>query len=73
MAAATSGHPFTAHLVAVLSIYELGPGRPGAAPLPRYDGPRDWQTDAVERALGRVAARMYAAEAELAALKSGET
>ncbi|KAG8726851.1 hypothetical protein FRC11_014361, partial [Ceratobasidium sp. 423] len=102
--AQTGGHPFTAHLVAVLSIYELGPGRPvralptrshssrsgsrharalsvpppfpmspphppveyvGAAPLPRYDGPRDWQTDAVERALGRVAARMYAAEAQL--------
>ncbi|CAE6450555.1 unnamed protein product [Rhizoctonia solani] len=108
MAATTGGHPFTAHLVAVLSIYELGPGRPvralptrsshshsssgsrhgralsvppfppppppppnppleyvGAAPLPRYDGPKDWQTDAVERALGRVAARMYAAEAQL--------
>ncbi|CAE6501922.1 unnamed protein product [Rhizoctonia solani] len=103
--AQTGGHPFTAHLVAVLSIYELGPGRPvralptrsshssrsgsrhgravsvpplppmspphppleyvGTAPLPRYDGPRDWQTDAIERALGRVAARMYAAEAQL--------
>jgi hypothetical protein len=24
-----TSHPFTAHLVAVLSIYELGPGRPG--------------------------------------------
>lgn len=53
------------------------PGSPpppyeGAAPLPRYDGPRDWQTDAVERALGRVAARMYAAEAQLQALTNGE-
>ncbi|KAG9087983.1 hypothetical protein FRC06_002273 [Ceratobasidium sp. 370] len=105
------GHPFTAHLVAVLSIYELGPGRPvralpsgrgsqlssrpsralsvppapllsppptaplyaGAAPLPRYDGPRDWQTEAVERALGRIAARMYAAEAQLQALTNGDS
>ncbi|GAB1522101.1 histidine kinase osmosensor [Rhizoctonia solani] len=137
MAGTTGGHPFTAHLVAVLSIYELGPGRPGkrldmalycpspplspsslvralptrsshshsssgsrharalsvppfpppppmsppnapidyvgAAPLPRYDGPRDWQTDAVERALGRVAARMYAAEAQLQDLLSRES
>lgn len=59
-------------------IPQLEPGSPpppyeGAAPLPRYDGPRDWQTDAVERALGRVAARMYAAEAQLQGLTNGES
>lgn len=38
--------------------------------MPRYDGPRDEQTDAVERALGRMAERMYAAEAKLQAIQA---
>ena len=54
--------PFLSHLIALLSIYELGPN---SAPPPRYDGPSDWQTDTIERSLAAVAKRMYAAEEHL--------
>lgn len=60
-------HPFLSHLVALLSVYELQPtvastaGTPGI-PLPRYEGPTDWQTDAIERSLGVIANRMRSAE-----------
>lgn len=60
-------HPFFSHLVAVLSVYELGPT---STPLPRYDGPRDWQTDAIERSLANVARRMHTAEDQLANIKA---
>jgi osomolarity two-component system sensor histidine kinase NIK1 len=60
-------HPFLSHLVAVLSVYELGPN---PTPLPRYDGPRDWQTDAIERSLSSVARRMYTAEDQIATIKA---
>lgn len=52
--------PFRAHLVALLSIYELGPF-PGA-PIPRYEGPTDWQTETILKSLGAVARRMCSAE-----------
>lgn len=51
--------PFRTHLVALLSIYELGP--PGA-PLPRYDGPSDWQTDTILRSLNAIAKRIHSTE-----------
>ena len=60
-------NPFLSHLVAVLSVYELGPT---LTPLPRYDGPRDWQTDAIERSLANVARRMHTAEDQLASIKA---
>ncbi|EGN97557.1 hypothetical protein SERLA73DRAFT_139829, partial [Serpula lacrymans var. lacrymans S7.3] len=61
--------PFLSHLIALLSIYELGPI---STPLPRYDGPTDWQTDSILRSLGAVARRMYTAEETLASIKASE-
>ncbi|KAL4267517.1 histidine kinase [Pleurotus pulmonarius] len=55
-------HPFLSYLVALLSVYELGPN---SAPPPRYDGPSDWQTDIIIRSLTAVAKRMYEAETEV--------
>jgi osomolarity two-component system, sensor histidine kinase NIK1 len=52
--------PFRAHLVALLSIYELGP-LPGT-PIPRYEGPADWQTESILKSLGAMARRMRSAE-----------
>jgi len=66
-------HPFLSHLVALLSIYDLEPnpmasaGSP-AIPLPRYEGPRDLQTDAIERSLVNIAHRMCLAEEKLEAV-----
>jgi len=66
-------HPFLSHLVALLSIYDLEPnprasaGTP-AIPLPRYEGPRDLQTDAIERSLAKIAHRMRLAEEKLGAV-----
>ena len=66
-------HPFLSHLVALLSIYDLEPnpnasaGTP-AIPLPRYEGPRDLQTDAIERSLAKIAYRMRSAEEKLGAV-----
>ncbi|KAJ6566105.1 hypothetical protein B0H19DRAFT_706559 [Mycena capillaripes] len=41
------GDPFKDHLIAVLCLHD-GP-RGAAAPVARYSGPRDWQTDAILR------------------------
>ena len=60
--------PFRSHLVALLSIYELGPF-PGA-PIPRYDGPADWQTEMILKSLGVVAKRMWDAEAAVVSIGS---
>jgi len=65
-------HPFLSHLLALLSVYELesnidpkpSAGTP-AIPLPRYEGPRDFQTDAIERSLANLAHRMHVAEEKL--------
>ncbi|KAF9496866.1 hypothetical protein BDN71DRAFT_1359823, partial [Pleurotus eryngii] len=51
--------PFRAHLIALLSLYEVGPA---TAPLPRYDGPSDWTTDTILNSLSNFAKRMYDAE-----------
>ncbi|KAI0048453.1 hypothetical protein FA95DRAFT_1490733, partial [Auriscalpium vulgare] len=61
--------PFQSHLITVLSLYELGPF---SAPVPRYDGPSDWQTERILRALGAMARRMFTAEETLASLKASE-
>ena len=61
--------PFISHLVAVLSIYELGPF---PAPVPRYNGPSNWQTDHILNALKTMARRMYTAEDTLASIKTSE-
>ncbi len=50
---------FRSHLIALLSVYSLGPS---TAPLPKYNGPTDWQTDSILRSLAQFSARMYAAE-----------
>ncbi|KAK0473789.1 hypothetical protein IW261DRAFT_1342266, partial [Armillaria novae-zelandiae] len=51
--------PFRSHLIALLSVYSLGPS---TAPLPKYNGPTDWQTDSILRSLAQFSARIYAAE-----------
>ena len=51
---------FRAQLVALLSIYELGPF-PGT-PVTRYEGPTDWQTEPILKSLGAMAHGMYSAE-----------
>ncbi|GJJ14452.1 hypothetical protein Clacol_008716 [Clathrus columnatus] len=50
---------FLTHLLSLLTVYERGLDSP---PIPKYDGPRDWQTDAIERSLANVARRMHTAE-----------
>lgn len=62
-------HPFFTHLVAILSCYELGPS---STPVPKYNGPHDWQTEAIERSLASIAKRMYSAEDELASWRHPE-
>jgi hypothetical protein len=52
--------PFKSHLVALLSVYELGPFPP--VPIPRYDGPADWHTDTILNSLSLLARRMWSAE-----------
>ncbi|KAK0444528.1 two-component histidine kinase Le.nik1-like protein [Desarmillaria tabescens] len=51
--------PFRSHLIALLSVYSLGLS---TAPLPKYNGPTDWQTDSILRSLADFSSRMYAAE-----------
>ncbi|KAK0448574.1 hypothetical protein EV421DRAFT_1889261 [Armillaria borealis] len=51
--------PFRQHLVALLSIYALGPS---SAPFPKYDGPTNWETSSILRSLEEFSKRMYAAE-----------
>ena len=53
--------PFRAHLVALLSIYELGPFS-GTPNIPRYEGPTDWQTESILKSLDAIAQRMYSAK-----------
>ena len=59
--------PFKAHLVALLSIYELGPF-PGT-PIPRYEGPTDWQTESILKSFGVMARRMCSAEETVSDLR----
>jgi len=58
--------PFKTHLVALLSLYEVTPfARP---PIPKYDGPADWQTDAILKSISKIAHRMWSAEEMLAVI-----
>lgn len=72
MASATHSpqHPFFTHLVALLSLYELGPSVP--TPLPKYDGPTDWQIESIRRSLSAMARRMHTAEEALNAIRAAE-
>ncbi|KIJ38164.1 hypothetical protein M422DRAFT_170644, partial [Sphaerobolus stellatus SS14] len=67
----SSHHPFLSHLVALLSLYELGPTAT-ASPPPKYDGPRDWQTDAIERSLVSLGRRMHTAEGQLSCIQASD-
>ena len=62
-------HPFVSHLIALLSVYELGPS---STPVPKYEGPSDWQTQTILRSLGAIARRMYTAEEAYSAIKASE-
>jgi hypothetical protein len=61
--------PFLAHLILILSIYELGLPR---APIPCYNGPSTWQTDNILRVLETISNRIYTAEDTLAFIKASE-
>ncbi|TCD65005.1 hypothetical protein EIP91_003326, partial [Steccherinum ochraceum] len=61
--------PFIDHLIASLSVYELGPI---SAPIPRYDGPTDWKTNSIQRSLSAMARRMITAEEAYNAIKASE-
>lgn len=72
MASATPGfdpHPFYKHLVAILSVYELGPS---STPVPRYDGPADWFTASILRSLEAMARRMFTAEDAYNAIQASQ-
>ena len=56
--------PFVQHLLAVLSVYEIGPTA-GGVPVPRYVGPGDWAKESILRSLDGMARRMFAAEEQL--------
>ncbi len=64
------GEPFLNHLVAVLSIYELGAY---PAPVPRYDGPHDWHTETILRSLSAIVKRLDVAEETVKSLKMAES
>ena len=63
-------HPFFTHLVALLSVYELGPSLP--TPIPKYDGPTDWQIESILRSLGAMTRRMHTAEDALSAFRDAD-
>ena len=71
MATTASQHPFFTHLVALLSVYELGPSLP--TPIPKYDGPTDWQIESIMRSLSAMARRMYTAEEALNSIRAAES
>jgi osomolarity two-component system sensor histidine kinase NIK1 len=50
---------FLSHLITILSIYELGQF---PMSLPAYDGPSNWQTEAILRSLSTLTRRIYFAE-----------
>jgi hypothetical protein len=62
------GDPFLSHLVALLSVYEVGPQV--AAPVPTWTGPSAWYQDTILRAITSLARRAYTAEDALAAHKA---
>lgn len=61
--------PFLNHLVALLSVYELGPS---STPIPKYDGPSDWYTGSIMRSLEAMARRMFTAEDALKAIQASQ-
>ena len=66
-----SQHPFFTHLVALLSVYELGPSLP--TPIPKYDGPTDWQIESIHRSLSAMARRMWTAEEALNSIRAADS
>ncbi|KAL0948366.1 hypothetical protein HGRIS_010948 [Hohenbuehelia grisea] len=62
----TMADPFKTYLIALLSVYELGPS--SAVPPPRYTGPTDWQTETIFRSLEGFVKRMRGAEDALSML-----
>ena len=69
-AKAAPGDPFLSHLVAVLSLLEVGAP---SSPIPRYDGPMDWQAESILRSLGVVGRRMGEAQEKIKTMKAAES
>ena len=59
---------FLNHLLALLSVYEIGPCLPGTS-IPEYDGPKCWQMGSILRTVENMAQRMHTAEEELRMLR----
>ena len=59
---------FLNHLLALLTVYEIGPCLPGAS-IPEYVGPRCWQIGSILRSVESMAQRMHTAEEELRLLR----
>ncbi|TEB26278.1 hypothetical protein FA13DRAFT_1569763, partial [Coprinellus micaceus] len=64
--------PFNSHLIALLSIYELGPYPGATVPVPRYNGPSSWETEEILRSLGSIAKRMWVAEERVRAASKAQ-
>ena len=62
-------HPFLDHLIALLSVFEVGQG---STPIPRYDGPPNWQTTSILRSIESIGRRMKTAEDAYDAIKATE-
>ncbi|KZO97430.1 hypothetical protein CALVIDRAFT_456733, partial [Calocera viscosa TUFC12733] len=58
-------HPFIQHLATVFSAYQVGPHPP---PIPKYDGPTDWQTELISQNVDKLFRRLYDAEETLEGL-----
>ncbi|KIP04633.1 hypothetical protein PHLGIDRAFT_129358 [Phlebiopsis gigantea 11061_1 CR5-6] len=64
---ADPNQPFLDHLVALLAVYEHGTS---ATPIPRYDGPSNWQTASILRSIESLGRRAPAADAATGSISS---
>ncbi|KAH8091760.1 hypothetical protein BXZ70DRAFT_898497, partial [Cristinia sonorae] len=62
--------PFIDHLIAALSVYELGTV---TTPVPHYNGPIDWKTTSISRSIQAIARRMRTAEEAYNTIKAAES
>jgi osomolarity two-component system, sensor histidine kinase NIK1 len=56
-----AGDPFANHLIALLDVYEHAPVH-SSTPVPKWNGPHDWRTNTILKAIDAIALRMHRAE-----------
>jgi len=61
---------FVRHLILLLSVYELGSK---SAPVPVWNGPRTWQSDAIIRAIVGLGRRLWGAEDQVRRCRAEHT